>query len=48
MAVQAAGRYGILLEALKCPKWEKLKERLPKNKPIKGNGRRSAHDPRVQ
>ena len=35
MAVQAAGRYGILLEALKCPKWEALKRCLPKSKPIR-------------
>jgi hypothetical protein len=35
MAVQAAGRYGILLEALKCPKWEALKRCLPKSKPLR-------------
>jgi hypothetical protein len=35
MAVQAAGRYGILIEALKCPKWEALKRCLPKSKPLR-------------
>jgi hypothetical protein len=35
MAVQAAGRYGILLEVLKCPKWEALKRCLPKSKPLR-------------
>jgi hypothetical protein len=35
IAVQAAGRYGILLEELKCPKWEALKGCLPKSRPLK-------------
>jgi hypothetical protein len=35
VAVQAAGRHGILLEALKCPKWEALKRCLPKSKPLR-------------
>jgi hypothetical protein len=34
-AVQAAGRYVILPEAIKCPKWESLKRYLPKCKPIR-------------
>jgi hypothetical protein len=35
MAVQAAGRYGILIETLKCPKREALKRCLPKSKPLR-------------
>jgi len=34
-AVQAAGRYGILLEMIGCPKWEALKRHLPRCKPIR-------------
>ena len=34
-AVQAAGRYGILLDTIECPKWKELEKRLSKCKPIK-------------